>query len=191
MRQERQRFASTLRRRLARLKDWFGRAQRPYPRTKAALQHLEEAVNAEVGFGVSLLKRRRRPLKPQAAQASAAEPQAAQAAAAEPQAAQAIVAKPKAAKSLAAEGESRKWYFQARRFRLERDALAAKLRSITGEKEQGSLSKEWLLRVILAQPNASVRSVEQSFADVLGSDFRTISNSRGFSQGWSLRVEPP
>ena len=173
--QERQRFASTLRRRLARLKEWFGRAQRPYPRTKAALQHLEEAVNAEVGFGVSLRKRRHRPLKPQAAQASAAEPQAAQAAAAEPQAAQAIVAKPKAAKSLAAEGESRKWYFQARRFRLERDALAAKLRSITGEKEQGSLSKEWLLRVILAQPNASVRSVEQSFADVLGSDFRTIS----------------
>ena len=70
----------------------------------------------------------------------------------------------------------RKWYYQARRFRLERDNLAQQLRRFSGDKHSGNISEELLLRVILVQPNASARWVEQSFADVVGSDVRAVSS---------------
>ena len=70
----------------------------------------------------------------------------------------------------------RKWYYQARRFRLRSESLADQLRLMSGAKvSHGMLSEEWLLRVILAKPNASARSVAQSFADIAGSDFSTVS----------------
>ena len=37
------------------------------------------------------------------------------------------------------------------------------------------LSEEWLMRVFLSKPNASARSLEQSFGDIVGSDVRTVS----------------
>ena len=162
--QERQRFAMTFRGRLGRLQEWFKRANRSYPRTEDALRRLQQAVDAEIAQVVvprSLLKRRRQT----AAASTGAAGKAATEATAQP------------GKSSRAGAESRKWYYQARRFRLERDALATKVRTIAGAKDHGALSQEWLLRVILSKPNASARSVEQSFADIVGSDVRIISRS--------------
>ena len=77
-----------------------------------------------------------------------------------------------------ASGMTRKWYFAAHRLRLERDALASKVRTMTGAKDHGRLSQEWLLRVFLTKPNASARSLQQSFGSIVGSDVTTISRNR-------------
>ena len=176
--QERQRWALTLRGRLGRLQDWFQRARRSYPRTKDALKRLQDAVDAEVAKCLvpkSLLKRRGKWAATGAESRQLTSAAAHTATGGQPNA---IGGQPQARQPSAPGArqgcESRKWYYQARRFRLERDALASKLRTMTGAKDHGALSQEWLLRVILTKPNASARSVEQSFADIVGSDVRTI-----------------
>ena len=150
-RQERQRFALVLRRRAARVQEFFGRARLQYPRTAEALRLLQEALEAEVVVPAADLAVKRE--KRRASGATSATEAVATGA-----------------------DRDRKWYFQARRFKKERDALAEKLRLSSGAKEKGgALSEEWLLRVILSKPNASARSVAQSFADIVGSDVRTVS----------------
>ena len=75
--------------------------------------------------------------------------------------------------------DSRKYYYQARRFRRERDALQKQLGLVSGAKEDHNmLSEEWLLRVFLSKPNASARALEQGFGDIVGSDVHTVSRPR-------------
>ena len=155
---ERDRFVAVFRLRLARVQQYFGRARREYPRVKEALRLLQVAVDDELPRPAALQFRKRK-AAPGAAATGAS------------------VGVATGAREAAEPRESRKWYFQARRFRLERDALEAKLLRVTGAKEEGHhvLSEEWLLRVFLSKPNASARSLEQSFGDIVGSDVRTVS----------------
>ena len=88
----------------------------------------------------------------------------------------------------------RKFYYQDCRLRKHRDTLAAQLQRFTGAKlaahnNQLSESEEWLLRVILAKPNASARAVEEMFADIVGSDVRTVSRG-SINSVRDARVEP-
>ena len=185
--QEKQRFVSTLRLRLLQLQLWFDKARRSYPQTKSALQRLQNAVDAELEsveiVPRRILKRRRQwaaknstNAKTTGAATSAQPTGVATTAGEKPQAGQ-----PQAPglRALAvASGTTRKWYFAAHRLRLERDALASKVRTMTGAKDHGRLSQEWLLRVFLTKPNASARSLQQSFGSIVGSDVTTISRCR-------------
>ena len=155
---ERRPFPGVFRRRVARVQQYLDTARRQYPRTKEALRLLQVAVDDEVPRPVAQRSWKRK------APPSDAAPGAG-------------VGVATGARQAAEPSESRKWYFQARRFRLERDALEAKLRRVAGAKEEGHymLSEEWLLRVFLSKPNASARSLEQSFGDIVGSDVRTVS----------------
>ena len=156
--QERRPFPGVFRRRVARVQQYLDTARRQYPRTKEALRLLQVAVDDEVPRPVAQPSWKRK------APPSDAAPGAG-------------VGVATGARQAAEPSESRKWYFQARRFRLERDALEAKLRRVAGAKEEGHymLSEEWLLRVFLSKPNASARSLEQSFGDIVGSDIGTVS----------------
>ena len=146
--QERRNFASVLRRRADRVQEYFGRARRQYPQVKEALRVLAVALDAEVPKTPLPKKRKATTGAGVATGATKTDP--------------ATV--------------SRKWYFQARRFRLERDALQKKLGKVSGAKEgHNMLSEEWLMRVFLSKPNASARSMEQGFGDIVGSDVRTVS----------------
>lgn len=152
---ERLPFPGVFRRRVARVQQYLATARRQYPRTKEALRLLQVAVDEEVPRPAVQPGKKRKATPGAAATGAAAT----------------------GAHEAAAPTESRKWYFQARRLRLERDALAAKLRRFSGAKEEGHymLSEEWLMRVFLSKPNASARSLEQSFGDIVGSDVRTVS----------------
>ena len=141
-----QRFPLVLRSRATRVLEYFfSRTNRQYPRARDALRLLREALDAEVP-----------PVAPR---------------------------KRKLEGGWAATGvatRQRKFYYQACRLRKHRDTLAAQLQRFTGAKlaaqnNQLSESEEWLLRVILAKPNASARAVEEMFADIVGSDVRTVS----------------
>ena len=150
---ERRHFSVVLRRRFRRLEEYFNTGRRQYPRTREALRLLKAALDGEVP----------RPVEPTASQRKR-----------KGEVATGAGAGAAAGALEAAAPRERRWYYQARRFRQERDALAEKVRHLSGAKDsRNMLSEEWLLRVILSHPNASARSVEQSFADIAGSDVRT------------------
>ena len=149
---ERQRFLSTLRFRVERVQVLFRKAKRQYPRTQHCLARLQDALDAE--FPAPVVAPRASQLKRSRSSGGAATG---------------------AASAATGAGESRKHYFKARRLMKERDELNLKLQRMSGAKEAGQLSEEWVLRVFLAKPNASARSVEQSFADIVGSDVKTVS----------------
>ena len=157
---ESQQFPLVLR---SRVRECFARAKRQHPRTRDALRLLQEALDAEVPPVVA----RRAPRKRKLEGGVAATGVPGQAATGAFEAAATGVAT-----------RQRKFYYQACRLRKQRDTLAAQLQRFTGAKlaaQNNQLSEEWLLRVILAKPNASARAVEQMFADIVGSDVRTVS----------------
>ena len=157
--QERQRFKAILHRRVRRVREHFLRARRRYPRIAETLQLLQAALDEELPHTVADAAA---PLGSRQKKRRAGSAGGAATGATEPATRKAIP-------------RDRKWYYQARRFQKERDVLAAKVRRMDGEKESGGqLSQEWLLRIILAKPNASARSLAQSFVDVIGSDVRTV-----------------
>ena len=154
---ERRHFPVVLRRRCRRVQEYFATARRQYPRTREALRLLQAALDVEVPRPVepTVSQRKRKGEVAPGAGAGAA-----------------------TGALEAAAPRERRWFYQARRFRQERDALAEKVRRLSGAKDsRNMLSEEWLLRVILSHPNASARSVEQSFADIVGSDVRTVSRA--------------
>ena len=164
---ERRHFACVLRQRFDRLQEHFGRAQGQYPRVLEALRQMGLALDAEVP----------RPELPKKRKAATGAPRAATGA---PQAATGAPQAATGASRAAAESSpvSRKWYCLARRLRKERDALKAQLDRASGAKEGNVLTEEWLVRVFLSRPNASARSLEQGFGDIIGSDVHTVSRPR-------------
>ena len=151
---ERQRFSLLLRHRVAKVRQHFLLARQPYPGIRDALRQphqLQGALDAELPPPVV----RRGSLKRTRGSGGAATGATASAA--------------------TGAARDRKCYHQARRLRKERDALALQLRRMSGAKEGGQLSQEWLLRIFLAKPNVSARFVEQSFGDIVGSDVTTVS----------------
>ena len=159
---ERQRFSLLLRHRVAMVRQHFLLARQPYPGIRDALHQLQGALDAELPPPVvrrgSLKRTRGSGGAATGATASAATGAGSPVGGVEPHVAR-----------------ERKCYHQARRLRKERDALALQLRRMSGAKEGGQLSQEWLLRIFLAKPNASARFVEQSFGDIVGSDVTTVS----------------
>ena len=152
---ERQRFPTIMHRKEHMIQECFRRARRQYPRTAAALKVLQEAVDAEIFYS------------PNAAATASGKRRAREAATGG--------AASGAAATGAETSRERRWYMQAYRARKERDAMAQTLRVSGGAKAEGGLiSEEWLVRVFLSLPTASARSLEQSFADVIGSEVRRV-----------------